>query len=303
MNPYLHGDDLPPLFDVDQGVMLTWQYASTAVGLVVLVWSVYQAVARRAPLPLLMFIGGLLLSLSDPLYNSVFHIRYADNFPVAFVGFGIATPAFMPLAYAGYSVVGYFVYRSLLNGVTLRKVMAWWAAIFVIDIAFQGIASSMGAFTFDGDQPFEFGGWGIYLDWFNAIGFIFIGALLLFTTPRLRGWRVLFLISVPVVGHLAGVFAAGWPMVIALNWNVSVTVAWLLGCVSLVSSLILAWAVATLATAGPKHDDSASASDSPERTPRTESRFEVIRSARDSATDISSTSTPRPRLREVKRGP
>ncbi|PBC39491.1 hypothetical protein CJ179_36320 [Rhodococcus sp. ACS1] len=241
------GNDLPPGFEVDPAVLFTWQYVSTAIGILLFLWTLYFAFAKRDSLPLLMFIGGLLLSLNDPLYNSLFHIRYAENFPDAFVGFGIATPAFMPLAYAGFSIVGYFVYRSFRAGVSIRKVMSFWALIFVVDIIFEGIASSLGAFTFDGNQPFEILGWGFYLAWLNAIGFMSIGALLLFMVPRLPGWQKLFLIAVPILCHLGGVFASGWPLMIALNWDVSAPVAWLLGVVSLALSLVFAWSIVALA--------------------------------------------------------
>ena len=252
MNPNLEGEDFPPIFEVDPAIGLTWHYVTTVIGILLFAWTIYFVFVKRDATPLMMFLGGLVLSLNDPLYNHLFHIRYAENFPgPAFVGFGIATPGFMPLGYAGFSVIGYFIYRAFRRGVTMRQVFLLWAAIFFMDVVFEGIPAALGSFTFDGRQPFEFANWGYYLGWMNATGFMAMGALLLFMVPRLHGWRKLLLLTVPMVGHIASVFCIAWPLFLALNWDVTPPIAWALGLLSLSFSLVFTWSIACVVARNP----------------------------------------------------
>lgn len=247
MNPNLMGQDLPLSFQVAPAVGLTWHYVTSGIGVVLLIWVIYHAISRRDFVPLAMYVGGLILSVNDPLYNHLFHIRYADNMPgPAFVGWGIATPGFMPLAYAGFSILGYWIYLAFRRGVTIPQVFMLWAGVYGIDVLFEGVPASLGAFTFDGRQPLEFSGWGYYLGWINATGFMSIGWLLCVLVPKLHGWHRLMLLPVPMIGHLGSGFCMAWPIFLALNWDVSVPVAWALGCASLFLSVVFAWEIAAM---------------------------------------------------------
>lgn len=247
MNPDLATVDRPSSFLVEPLIGNSWHYITSGIGVILFIWTTYHALRKRDAVPLMMYLGGLFLSVNDPLYNHLFHIRYADNIPgPAFVGFGIATPGFMPMAYAGFSILGYWVYLAFRHGVTRMQIGLMWVGIYLIDVLFEGVPAALGSFTFDGAQPFEFAHWGYYLGWINATGFMSIGWLLMFMLPKLEGWQKSMLLTVPMIGHIGAGFCVSWPIFIALNWEIPTWAAWLLATFSLGLSLLFTWCFASM---------------------------------------------------------
>lgn len=220
--------------------------------IVAIPWCVRMAL-KGDRIPLYVFLGGFLCSVTEPMWDHLTHLWWARDLQgPAFVGFDLNIPYFIPPAYMFfYALGGYFIYRRLANGVTGAQVWKLWGAGSLTFIAFEYPMLLLGAYQYYGDQPTKFYLYPFYNAWLNSTTILTIG-LLLYGTVRLvkdrpEPVRALYVILVPVTGMCMCWAGAGWPNFMALNWPMPVVAQWALAGVSLLIALLAVSAVADVA--------------------------------------------------------
>lgn len=249
----LHAATLPTPTDLDAADGAIWFFTiwASVFAAIILPWCITQA-CRRDPVPLLMWLGGAICSVSEPMADHLTHLWWAgNNLGPVFSGFDVDVPAFIPPAHiAAYGMLGYLVYRRLAAQPTVRDVFGIWLICVAADAVFEQPGVIPGVYEYYGDQPFEFYKYPLYNAWLNATASLLVGFLLLKTLPLLRGRAKAVIVLVPVSGMVCSWSVVAWPVFMALNWDMPDPLAWLLASLSLVLALLVVRGVAEFTVAG-----------------------------------------------------
>lgn len=216
----------PTPVDIHANQPLSWAFmAVAAVFFLVGVGYVVRAAARGGGwLPALALLGGLIASLEEPWINVLIKLWYPTDAPwVVFTAMGHPQPFYVHLVYPGFVGLGsYLVYRGLVTHPDGSRLWPAFAAIAVLDLAFELPATAAGVFSYYGPQPFQLfdGAWPIWPAFVNAAGPVLGGWLIHRLEPLLRGRSRPLLALMPPLAY-AGVYGAtGWPTYTLLNTEV-----------------------------------------------------------------------------------
>jgi hypothetical protein len=213
--------------DYHAGSTGKWLFTIWAGGfaLVVLPYAFYRLAKYRDSVPLLVWIGGFICSLGEPMLDHIGHLWWPQNLPgPVFKGYDLSVPLLIPPCYAFFvSGMGYVAYRQFLKGVTVRKVFLVWLAISSTDLALEipGVAANV--YKYYGHEPFYVFNFPLHWAWLNGTGFLAVGFLLYLVVPRLQGARKALLLLVTVSAFLGSYGITAWPAFLSLNWKMSST--------------------------------------------------------------------------------
>ena len=229
---------------------VAWFFTAWAGALAVLIfpWTIYRLVKKKDSVPILVWFGGIICSLIEPMLDELGHVWWALNLPVhVFRGFDMTIPILVVLAYIFFvAFSGYWAYCKIRKGLTVKGVFYVWLALIATDVVLEYPGLILGAYTYYGDQPFRLFNFPLWWTWVNATGWLLIGLLLWLVVPHLRGWANLIILLVPVTGFGTGYGVVAWPNFMALNWEMPVIVAWMLSTFSLGIALLVVRGIAAM---------------------------------------------------------
>lgn len=243
-----------PWIEITSGVILpvpagyqanetvAWLYTAWAgaFALLILPWIFRRLLKEKDVIPLLMWAGGMICSLTEPMLDDLGHLWYPTNLPgPAFVGFGVNIPWLIPLAYSFFcGMNGYFIYRYMLRGMSAKGIYCAWLILCASDLLVEYPGVFFGAYQYYGDQPFKFLNFPWWWAWINGTAMLMVGFLLWLVAPHLKGWHKASILLVPITAWSGSYFMTAWPDFLALNWRMPNIVAWLLSLFSLGLCLI-----------------------------------------------------------------
>jgi hypothetical protein len=218
-------------------------YAGAAVVLIALPWAFRALQKRRDALPLLMLISGAVTSLGEPQLDLVSHLRWASNLPgPAFTAFGLHIPALIPPCYMLFmGLLPYWIYKVLQRGCTKRQFMWMAVCVALADAIMENPGLMMHTYEYYGAQPFKFGDFVYYYAFTNSVAICTIAVLVYFVWPQVKdkGWMMLAILPLGIIGTTIGEFGTGFPVFLALNANIATWLQWVIGSLTLV--LAVAW--------------------------------------------------------------
>lgn len=249
---------LPVPSDYMASETVRWLFTIWAGGfaLLVLPWALYRQISKHDSVPILVWLGGFIASLNEGTIDYNLHLWWPTNLPgPAYQTFGLNVPLLIPFCYAFFvSMTGYFAYRMMERGLTLKGVFYVWIAVAMIDVLMEYPGTLSQAYIYYGDQPFKFGGFPWWQAWTNATGFVMLGFLLWLFVPILRGWKKAVIILLPALGFHGAWGAVAWPNYMAMNFEgpfeIPVIGQWLLSAFSLGICLIVVRGVAAVVAKG-----------------------------------------------------
>jgi len=241
---------LPVPTDYQAGSTAKWLFTLWAGGfaLLVLPYCLYRIVRYRDPIALLAWVGGFIVSLGEPMLDTLGHLWWPTNLPgPAFTAFHLDVPLLIPPCYVFFvAMTGYFAYRMFLRGLTVGGVFLVWGAIACTDLLleFPGVLADV--YRYYGTQPFYFGSFPLHWAWLNGTGMLCVGFVLWLVVPRLHGWQLGLVVLAPTVGFLGSYGITAWPAFLALNADVSKPVMHAIDLLSLALCLLVVWAIANV---------------------------------------------------------
>ena len=218
-------------------------YAGALVVVLALPWAIRAWQKRRDALPLLMLGAGALTSLGEAQLDFVSHLRWANNLPgPAFSMYGLHVPALIPPCYMLFmGLEAYWIVKVLQRGIT--KAQFAWLAFFVglSDAIMENPGLLMHTYQYYGNQPFKFGDFPYYYAFTNSVAICTIAVLGYFVWPRVKdkGWLMLAILPLGIIGTTIGEFGTGFPVFLALNSNIATWLEWVIG--SLTLGLAVIW--------------------------------------------------------------
>jgi hypothetical protein len=230
-----------------------WLFTIWAGGGAVLVlpWVLYRLVKLRDVTPALLWLGGLICSLAEPMLDLIGHLWYPRNLPgPAFKGFDLSVPLLIPPCYTFFvSGMGYIAYRQFAKGgMTVRKVFLLWLAISSTDLALEIPGVSANVYKYYGKEPFTIFNFPLHWGWMNGTSFLCVGFLLWLLVPRLQGARKILLLLATTLAFTASYGIVGWPAFLALNWKMSFFAMHLVDLGSLALALLVVYGIALVVT-------------------------------------------------------
>lgn len=231
-------------------VALVFSIWAGGFALLVLPFAFRKLVRDRDPVMLLMWAGGLVCSLLEPMLDHLGHLWWSRNLPgPSFSGYGLDIPYLIPPCYVFFiAMTGYWAARKLQEGQTVGGVFRIWFLIAMTDVIMEIPGTFTGAYTYYGDAPFTIFGFPLVWGWLNGTSMLMVGFLLWRVLPHLRGWNRTFIVLVPISAMGAAYGMVAWPYFLALNWPMPTWCAWLWSGLSFVLSLIAVRFVAAVAT-------------------------------------------------------
>jgi hypothetical protein len=218
-------------------------YAGALVVLLALPWACLCIKRRRDYLPLLALCAGAITSLGEPMLDHVGHLRWADNLPgPAFSNFGLHIPALIPPCYMLFmGLEAYWIYTMIQRGINQKQFMLMFAACGISDAIMEHPGIAMHAYEYYGNQPFKDGLFPFYWSFTNGVAICTIAVLIHFTWPvvKNKGWMMLAILPLGIIGTTMGEFGAGFPVFLAINANIATWLQWVIGSLTLVLSV--AW--------------------------------------------------------------
>jgi hypothetical protein len=198
-------------------------------GLLVLPWIFKKLIKDKDSIPLLMWIGGLICSLLEPMLDHLGHLWWPSNLPgPAFSGFELPVPLLIPPCYVFFiSMTGYFAYYKMSQGLSVARLFTVWTCIAMTDVVMEIPGTFTQAYQYYGDTPFKILGFPLVWGWLNGTSMFLVGFLLWLVAPYLKGRNKLLVALVPVTAMGAAYGIVAWPYFLALNWPMPVYATWL----------------------------------------------------------------------------
>lgn len=223
MNGFRSIQPVPPSYHA--GSAGKWLFTIWAGGFAFLVlpYALYRLSKFRDWVPLLLWLGGFICSLGEPMLDHLGHLWWPHNLPgPVFNGYDLSVPFLIPPCYAFFvSGMGYVAYRYFLKGVTVRRVFLIWVAIASTDLALElpGVAANV--YKYYGNEPFNVFNFPLHWAWLNGTGFLVVGLLTYLVVPKLKGASKALLLLVTVTAFLGSYGMTAWPAFLSLNWKMS----------------------------------------------------------------------------------
>jgi hypothetical protein len=216
-------------------------------GLIVIVFALpwaFMAWKRRGDLlPILALGAGAITSLGEPMLDHVGHLRWAENLPgPAFSNFGLDIPILIPPCYMLFmGLEAYWIFMYIQRGITVKQFFMMFAACGITDAIMENPGLAMHAYEYYGKQPFEFGsGFPFYWSFTNGVAICTIAVLMHFVWPMVKdkGWLVVAILPLGIIGTTMGEFGTGFPVFLAINGEMATWVQWAIGSLTLVLAVI-----------------------------------------------------------------
>jgi hypothetical protein len=217
-------------------------WAGALVVLIALPWAVLAVKRRGDWLPLLALGAGAITSLGEPMLDHVGHLRWADNLPgPAFSNFGLHVPALIPPCYMLFmGLEAYWIYSIIQRGINKRQFFLMFAAVAVSDAIMEHPGLAMHTYEYYGNQPFKDGLFPFYWSFTNGVAICTIAVLIHFLWPQLKGkgWLMLGVLPLGIIGTTMGEFGSGFPVFLAINANMATWLQWVIGSLTLVIAVL-----------------------------------------------------------------
>jgi hypothetical protein len=229
-----------------------WLFTIWAGGgaLAVLPYCFYRLRKHGDIVALYAWIGGFVLSLGEPMLDTLGHLWWPSNLPgPAFTAYHLPVPFLIPPCYVFFvAMTGYFSYRMFQRGITVKGVFYVWLLVSSTDLAleFPGVLTNV--YKYYGVQPFYVGNFPLHWAWMNGTGMLSVGLALFVIAPRLKGIQRVGIIMVPAVGWFASYGLTSWPAFLSLNMNGPLWVKDIIDLLSLAFCLVLVRVVAAYVT-------------------------------------------------------
>ncbi|OBH11105.1 hypothetical protein [Mycobacterium sp. E1747] len=239
---------LPVPDAVKAGTGVGWFFTiwGGGIGLLALPWCVHRGFRDKNWLPTLMWFGGALAIVPEPLIDHVCYLWWPNDLPGPVLsGWDVNVPLFIPFAYAFFvGLDGYIGYVFMRRGISIKGVWMLFLVFIVSDLALEYPGVGLGAYEYYGSQPFQLGPLPLWVTWINATGMLLGAFILWLASPHLKGWNRLFVVMIPMLGYVTSWFTLAWPNYMALEWDPPIAVRFAL------SSLSLAFCLAVVAAIG-----------------------------------------------------
>jgi len=250
------GTRLPVPADYQASPLAATWFTIWAGGFAVLVlpWILKKLFKDKDGIPLLMWIGGLICSLLEPMLDHLGHLWWPLNLPgPAYVGYSLNVPLLIPPCYVFFiAMTGYWAYYRMKSGLTVSGVFTVWFLISMTDVIMEMPGTSTRAYEYYGATPFKILGFPLCWAWLNGTSMFLVGFLLWLVAPYLKGWNKALILLVPVVAMGAAYGMTAWPYFLALNWPMPVYATWLWSTASLaLCLLVVRFAAAVIANRSP----------------------------------------------------
>ena len=248
MHNLLAATTLPVPSDYKAGTVSMWLFTLWAGGFALLVLPYVLYRLRRYGDTVLLFtwIGGFICSLGEPMLDHLGHLWWPTNLPgPAFSAYDLNVPLLIPPCYVAFvAMTGYFAYRMMNRGLSVRQVFYVWLAIASTDLAleFPGVLTNV--YKYYGNEPFYLGNFPMHWGWLNGTGMLMVGFLLWALVPRLRGLQRGLVLLVPVTAFLGSYGMTSWPAFMSINANLSTFWMDVVDLGSLALCLLVVWGVA-----------------------------------------------------------
>jgi hypothetical protein len=191
--------------------------------------------AKKDNIPILVWLGGFVCSLLEPMLDHAGHLWWSHNLAgPAYSGFSLNIPWLIPPCYTFFvAMTGYFAYVVMKNGATRKKIWMVWALVAFTDVVLEVPGCYVYAYMYYGFHPFRLMNFPLFWVWVNGTGMLMVGFFLYMGVPHLKGWTKSLLLLSVVLAFGAAYGIIGWPYFMALNWtmvfplfNIPMTVPW-----------------------------------------------------------------------------
>lgn len=219
-------------YAISAGSQLTAELVFGTGAVLALVYCAYLARKERKIWPLMVWLGGGVMTLWEPMQNIVTNVVYpADGQHTAFVIYDLKMPVYLVLLYMTYfGLTVPWIMRKIEAGVTVGWLMKVYFAMVAFAAAFEPVpVHLMGWYHYHGDnQPLEF--FGIPIWWFFVNAMVIVGLSIIFAAVRKHvltaDWQSVVFVpaSLLVCGGLH--HSAGIPVYTAIGsgWSIAVTI-------------------------------------------------------------------------------
>ncbi len=190
-------------------------------GLAVIPWALYRLYKSGDSIPSLMIIGGLIVSVLEPMLDHIGHLWWPTDLPgPAFVGYDLHVPYLIPPCYVFFiAMTGYWAYLKMKQCLDVKGVFVVWFLISMTDLIMEIPGTALGAYTYYGDASFKIFGFPMAWGWLNGTSMFMTGVLLFLVEPYLKGTKRLLISFVPVIAMGASYGMTAWPYFMSLNWE------------------------------------------------------------------------------------
>jgi hypothetical protein len=217
-------------------------YAGALVVCLALPWAFKAVVKRKDYLPILTLCAGAITSLGEPMLDHVGHLRWAENLPgPAFSNFGLHIPALIPPCYMLFmGLEAYWIYLMIKRGINHKQFLQMAAACGISDAIMEHPGLAMHTYEYYGNQPFKDGLFPFYWSFTNAAAICTIAVLVYFVWPvvKNKGWMMLAILPLGIVGTTMGEFGTGFPVFLAINGHMATWLQWVIGSLTLVLAVV-----------------------------------------------------------------
>jgi len=225
-------DEIADEYSISAGSQLAAELTFGIGALLALVYCVWLARKERKIWPLMVWVGGGVMTLWEPMQNIVTNVVYpADGQHTAFEIYDLKMPVYLVLLYMTYmGLIIPWLMQRIEAGVTVGWLMKAYCAVVVFAAAFEPIpVYVMGWYQYYGDnQPLKF--FGIPIWWFFVNAAVVVGMAMIFALVRKHvltaDWQSVVFIpaALLVCGGLH--HSAGIPVYTAIGsgWSSAVTI-------------------------------------------------------------------------------
>jgi hypothetical protein len=203
--------------------------------IVAIVLAVRWARGRRTLLPMMILLGGVFMSLIEPVvdHNGLCWFPTQGQWRV-YTAAGVAQPIWLIMAYlwffGGQSMV---VWRLLDRGMAAAKLWTVAAVIIGVDIALEHPGLYMNLFLYYGHQPFAFTRYPLWWGFVNGTSPIVAATIVYKLAPRMKGWLVAAPLLLLPMADGANNAATAWPVWDTITTSLPAWVVWLAGLATL----------------------------------------------------------------------
>jgi hypothetical protein len=168
---------------------------------------------RRVAWPLFVLVGGTATCLLEPLFDHL----YGLWFPTVgqwhlFTAYGVSEPVWLPAAYlVVYGGLAVWAACSLERAPTMSTVWRLYGVLAVVAIVAEiGYIKVLGAYNYQGPQPFRVLGYPLFLGFVNSMSALISGLVLYRLVPRLAGRDQFALLMIPPLAFAVDAVGSGF---------------------------------------------------------------------------------------------
>lgn len=179
----------------------------------------YRLAVRRDPLLGALLLGGAICYFAEPMVDVLGLLWHPTIGQWVAVDTFRAAPLWGLFVYAiCFGGLPYFMLADFRrSGFTKSRAWTWIGVFWLVDVAVEIPILASGLYDYYGAPPMEVFGLPLYWLFMNIAGPLETAVALLLFADRLRGWRVLGVLALPVTLDVAGSGMVGWPVFSALH--------------------------------------------------------------------------------------